>query len=752
MDARSLLENLLNADSEEQVTATLEEYGFAGYDDSNWRPYGDSHNNSGPFYGGQSDPRGALTEKILNAVDAVLMCACMTQGIDPESARAPASMEQAAEHFFHVPGGELARLSPQQRSELAENIRIALCGKKPKEGYPCVIVVDRGEGQAPEHFAETLLSLGGLNKARIPFVQGKYNMGATGALRFCGEEHHYQLLVSRRHPNLRSNGSPEWGMSLVRRRPPMGGLRVSIYEYLAPSGSILTLGTGPLHLWPDPKSQRLQALEWGTFVKLYEYQIPERTNATLDFYYALNRRLYRLVVPARIAEMREYRGRTPEITLAGMRARLEEDRAQLEDGFPAYEKRHVEDLGELPIMLACFKTGGSTQHYFKASEAIAFTINGQAHAFLSNDFIRHAVGLKWLASSLLVEVDCSSLPAALIEKLFMSSRDRMSECIESGKLRTELTDCLKHHSGLKELNERRHKEALQRTRESPQTAKILENLLRKQPSLSRLLRTGDDLEDPTRHGSKVKKFRGQKYPTFLRLKSERARNKQCPFRGKCRVQLETDAENEYLDRPHDPGQLIIEAPNMTSSRRLWNGILTIGLKPTGEAKAGQRHNVRIKLSTRAAEIPSGWLEEEFQVEIMPEQPQSTGGNGGRPKGGLNLPEMRGVTEEEWQVFGWSEEDTVRIDRDEGKVVSFVNIDNKYLKHFCYYNPEQAQGAREQFKVALTVGALFCETLVRQARLSEDEKEKSLTVLSALILDLLPLDKLEESLMTTGTSG
>ena len=41
------------------------------------------------------------------------------------------------------------------------------------------------EGQKPEDFPKTFLSLSEKNKEGIPFVQGKFNMGSTGSLRFC---------------------------------------------------------------------------------------------------------------------------------------------------------------------------------------------------------------------------------------------------------------------------------------------------------------------------------------------------------------------------------------------------------------------------------------------------------------------------------------------------------------------------------------------------------------------------------------
>jgi|SRR6516164_1026093 hypothetical protein len=41
----------------------------------------------------------------------------------------------------------------------------------------CFTVSDNGEGQTPDKMPYTLLSLDRSNKLRVPFVQGKFNMG-----------------------------------------------------------------------------------------------------------------------------------------------------------------------------------------------------------------------------------------------------------------------------------------------------------------------------------------------------------------------------------------------------------------------------------------------------------------------------------------------------------------------------------------------------------------------------------------------
>ena len=51
------------------------------------------------------------------------------------------------------------------------------------------------------------------NKNEIRFVQGKYNMGGSGAIVFCGKKRH-QLIGSKRYDN-----TGEFGFTLIREHP-----------------------------------------------------------------------------------------------------------------------------------------------------------------------------------------------------------------------------------------------------------------------------------------------------------------------------------------------------------------------------------------------------------------------------------------------------------------------------------------------------------------------------------------------------
>jgi hypothetical protein len=305
-------------------------------------------------------------------------------------------------------------------------------GQKPSEGNPCVIVVDTGEGQKPEDFKDTLVFLLRSNKTSVPFVQGKFNMGSTGSLTYCSPNKNYQLIASRRNSAIPGIKNPKWGFTVVRKRPPLKNEKNERYEYLAPKGKICELDLDEILIYPDDDSTPYKRpTTHGTIVKLFEYDLPgsTKTMATVDFYRALSSKLWTVVVPMRIHETRGYKGHTLESTFSGMNIRLEDDKGDvLEEGFPCNFTLNIPKVGMVDGRICLFKKNAEISRWVSSREAIIYTINGQSHGALPNDFFRRqSVNLPWVQKQLLINVDCSRLDQQLINRVFMTSRDRQRD-------------------------------------------------------------------------------------------------------------------------------------------------------------------------------------------------------------------------------------------------------------------------------------------------------------------------------------
>ena len=188
----------------------------------NWYPYGgknkDDRSNFGTFENQQAHSGAALVEKITNSIDALLLKRCKQENFDPKSKKSPKTIEEATEIFFNIPKGDIGELPSGDRAQMArDNIQIIASGDGDK---PDLMIYDYGEGQHPDNFKNTFLSIANNNKTDIAFVQGKYNMGSTGAVVFCGE-YRYQLIASKMDQKVYEQQNEYnanlFGWTLVRR-------------------------------------------------------------------------------------------------------------------------------------------------------------------------------------------------------------------------------------------------------------------------------------------------------------------------------------------------------------------------------------------------------------------------------------------------------------------------------------------------------------------------------------------------------
>jgi len=700
MNPKQFCLELAWCDSENNVIKLLRNAGY--WDDSTvWRYYGDNENNFATIGNQQSRPDAAIVEKIINSVDAVLMAECLKRGIDPESSKAPQFIVSALEEYFSIPAGKLSNLTATERTKLSEKIRLVTTGRKTR---PCYAIIDQGEGQTPRMMPDTLLSIGKSNKLRIPFVQGKFNMGGTGVLQFCGRRN-LQLIISRRHPEIAKHeyqhdpSATRWGFTIVRREDPTHGVRSSTYKYLAPDNEILSFPGEPLPLLPgDYPSPYKQLLKWGTFIKLYEYQMTGlRTHIVFDLYYRLSLLMPSIALPIRLYERRKgYSGHTHETTLAGLTVRLEEDkRENLESGFPTSSTLTVQGQ-EMKVSIFAFKRGKSER--YSKSEGVVFVVNGQTHGHLPKAFFtRQAVNMSYLADSLLVLVDCSGFEGRTREDLFMNSRDRL----RAGELRSEiergLEEILRNHPGLRALREQRRREDVEdKLEDSKPLAEILETIIKKSPTLSQLFVQGVKIPDPFRTAKAQPDigYQGQRFPTIFKLIKEYPADnpRQHAINRRLRIQYTTDVANDYFDRDKDPGnfELSVNGSRISDfSVNLWNGTATLNITLPSNVSVGDNLWFQSKVSDISRVDP---LISEFYVLVERKQESASGHHGQRKppasdesgnavdrKGFLELPNIIEIRQGDWNKHNFDRESALVVkDSGEEGYDFFINMDNVYL--------------------------------------------------------------------------
>jgi hypothetical protein len=741
--AKELCLALMKADSEEMVIGLLKEAGLWDNKDL-WRFYGDYENNYNTIGNQQGRPDAALVEKVVNAVDARLMNECLVRGIDAEGSKAPQSIRQAVAMFFDesyrpdsAHAGQVKNWPDKKRTETARWLTLVATGAKPGSGNPCFTISDLGEGQTPEKMPDTFLSLTKSNKLRIPFVQGKFNMGGTGVFEFCGPNG-MQLIVTRRNPKIvgakaAHPSDTQWGFTIVRRENAGAGpVRNSVYTYLAPvgadsrpsQGGVLRFLSESMPIFPQGRDAYARDSEWGTLIKLYEYAATGfKSNILMKdgLLSRLDLLLPDVALPVRLYECRAYGGHEGsfENNLTGLGVRLEDDRGNnLEDGFPS--SCPISALGEeMRATIYAFKKGKAET--YRKHEGIIFTQNGQTHGHLTPDFFtRKAVGLSYLADSILVMVDCSRFTGRAREVLFMNSRDRLRNGDLKAEIERALEDMLKHHQGLRDLKERRRREQTEaKLADSKPLEDILESLLKKSPTLANLFLKGLRASNPFKTNKaqeeedKEKPFDGKRFPTFFKFKSKDYGQqivRETPINLRSRITFETDAENDYFGRATETGQFSLFIVNGEHrvpvadyvGPNLQNGIGTLSVQLPLNCQVGDQITF-LALVTDSSRLEP--FENRFVVKVLPaaqpsgqpstrrKPPSGQNGDDREVAAGIALPNIIEVYEADWdkQTPPFDKNTALRIKNaglsdenggngDAKPIYDFyVNMDNLYLK-------------------------------------------------------------------------
>lgn len=763
MNPANLFDKLIEAETEDAVEAILSNADYLGDDESMWQPLGAFENNFSAVGNQQSDPTAAMIEKVINGIDAVLMAKCFELGIDPEGADAPQTMATAVERFFGVRDGQISNLDARQQQQLADNIHLVAVGTKTNPNY---LVIDRGEGQTPARFPETFLSIMKSNKMRIPFVQGKFNSGGLGILQFCGDRN-FQLIVSRRNPSApigEDDTTGElWGFTIVRRLRPAHGRRSSVYVYLAPNGSVPSFSRSGIRVLPgvsranQPCEPYAIELPFGTCLKLYNFRWGRpKTIITLDARYEIERLLHVPALPFRLDETRDYSGNYFSTTVVGgwnvATGEGEGESTKLEEGFPAYAELNLVNVGALPYRIAVYREGTKKRH---VPHGVFFIVNGQVHGSLPADFVSRRLKFDYLRDDrgpLLVSVDCTNMDPIIREDFFMASRDRVRHNEVYADIEKSLTDELRNHPGLQEINQKRRQKEMERTLDEDASLGAFQRLLDSDPSLASLFAAGDRLVTTTGPAPQTS-FVGRKFPSFFRL--AKAPNgqviKNCPTNRTCQIEFETDAVNDYFKRLDSPGSVIISPPNLLERQRLWNGEWNTRFRVPWDAVPGDEFTVTVTVTDVEREMRGTPFISSFVLHATPEVDDNTpsgpppNARTRKPDGlktgvVLAVPKIQEVPKADWEQHNppFNAHEAVRIKHDgQGGFDYFVNVDNAFLlTELSRTSDESKLQARFWFEYGLVLAAvgmikhhrLLAEKLVaanNSSRYDEDEATEDL---------------------------
>ncbi len=773
----NLFWELFKANGEQEIKV-IEQNNSLLQNPDNWSPYGGDDTNFSVFDNQQPNPVSALIEKITNSIDSILLKKCKLKDIDPTTINAPQSMNKALEQFFDIKNGELGEITSKERTELSKSIQLIATGEEKK---PDLLIFDNGEGQHPENFPNTFLSIKRGNKNRIYFVQGQFNMGSTGAVVFCGD-YKYQLIASKQNQTIfqkeNKYNKNSTGFTLVRRHKLTEieerekRYKYSWYEYFSIKGKIPSFDTNDLDIGLCDNIK----FKTGAIVKLFSYKLPRGCMGTIHdgLYHELNQSLYKPALPFLLSDKREkyiYKKGIDKLTVAGNDIRLRDKKNILEeDSFYANFKH--QDIGSVKIKAILLKKGSDKKQQdnrkrrFIGKKSIVFTINGQVHAFYGSTEIKNW-GFNYLKDSLLIHVDCTNIRVNFRQDLFKADRYSFKETQKLDKLIGKIKDALKSNSGLREANENR-KNQLLKGADDTNSNNIIKNMLSKNPAkkeLINLLKNYGNLLGGKNNNSKAQSKRkkekkpisSKRFPSIFKINLKEKngeRVKGIPLGGKGIIEFETDVQNDYFQRPNEQGELILEIlgynsnssehpnpqPSPNKVEELFNTTIVgpddhsikITLEPTQKLNVGDKIQLNAKLSS-----PEGDMEAIFYVKIKKKGETKT--KKAKESQKFNPPPLIKISkkddkwvknkDEDWNVDDWDDSSIIHIITAENKIDAIAinmsaNILKKYISSKKVKDEKTLEAFKSKYISQIYLHGLFLFHSIEKNKKDNDEDSES----------------------------
>lgn len=412
-----------------------------------WHPYGGNTSNISTI-GLATKAARSLTERITNAIDAILEDRAST------ATSKPTSPQRAASDWFGRPvTGSESGLYKWKYSDGKYDRRVSvIINSSETETAPTVDILDYGIGLAADQFPGTILSLQSGNKMNKRYVLGSFGQGGSSTLAFC----EYALIVSR--PRSDAN---QLAFTLIRVLNLSDEYKEDCYAYLSimkNNGEItvpsITTNAESIPIYNVPDKIKLGGLAVGTLVRHFSYNL-ERFTGTLspqpgNLYHYLHFSMFDTLIPFRVFDLRD-KGKEKDEVVKGSRNRLmdyaadlasdeiiEDSRTQLKHYRPMeYVVPHGSSepcIGiEYWVIFNQEKKGGeyslrsdSNVLFVQRRLPIVGTMNGQTQGEFGAQILRDA-GLGLLARHIIIHIDGTLANPKIRRELFSTTREGFKE-------------------------------------------------------------------------------------------------------------------------------------------------------------------------------------------------------------------------------------------------------------------------------------------------------------------------------------
>jgi hypothetical protein len=686
---------VLTAQAETEVTTAINEFGREF--DVSWHPIGGQENNYGVVENQSSSPLGALNEILSNGIDALLRRRYRERhGNEYNDDHDIRSYQQAADELLDGTG----------------EVRLIADGDR---GGPInVTVYDSGEGQTYRDFEDTFVGLlkPGQAKQGWPFLQGQYGMGSTAVLQHCGDRG-YKAIFSAGMEN-----KEHWTWTVVRRNRSGNA-----YEYLKLDGSL-----------PAFSGRLNEDRPVGSFVKMFDYDLPVKSNITGELRFKLARMMTRVPVPLVLDERRDYQAHTMEINAVGFK--------QLISRYPEYVKQRVQraydfggQLGKRNVELVVFKRNEVVKNDEELNlradknrkfvsnrkqrdRAVFFTVNGQVHGDKGLSFIKNRCDKYHTAKDTVAFVDFSDLGPAQLADLFTPARDRLQDKQMAKRLESGMEDLITNDPMLTE-EEQFRREQFTRDKRDEKMGDMLEELVDRNPDLLDFLEDGDKVtSQEAGTDTEQEDFEAPFYPdTLLPIDrngelwdADERYEIEMPVNRNRYIQFHLNAPDNFFTRSEKPGTALVQPKDVVRSHGLSRGNWSVQLRPFDAAAAGMTMPVEVQVGAKGMEP----LSTQFNIKYT-EAVEEDDGEGQRSGdeydvSQLDFPPITKVFKEDWDNLPeqFDEHTPVRIAGRGSDIKLYINYDAAPVKDFLARHNLRKTGketVKESWRVGVAMYAL-----------------------------------------------
>lgn len=433
-----IFKDLLTAYKAEEVRKILIKIGKSKM---RWEAVGNRKNNLATINIG-TDPASGVTERITNAIDAVLEKEWKIKN-EPTDIRTP---RKATELWYSIPDGRISKIEDaldNRIKDLSDKIQVTLYDSG-KDTKPTLEVRDKGIGLEPEQFSKTILDLNGNNKIGKLHLMGAYGQGGSTALSY----NNLTIIISK----------PFFGDQRKKKKVAFTIVRINEgdinkdkhewYEYMVDNS------TGH----PFTVEIEDNIFEPGTLVRHIMMDIGKYkgilTTQTNSLWYLAHNYLFDPIIPFTISDRRNERNVNRTVTGNNRLLTFNDNLDYFNEVSLTFKD------GSLKIYYWVLNTTGENPKnringYASVSNPIIICFNGQKQGTLGNGIIKNDLKLPFLDRYIIVQIEADNMDNDSKRQIFSSTRESLRDTSILADLKKLTIDTLKEDDNLIRLDRER---------------------------------------------------------------------------------------------------------------------------------------------------------------------------------------------------------------------------------------------------------------------------------------------------------